>query len=684
MKYRLKLPAIAVMLAIALLGFYLSISMVTRAQKTDGLVINLAGRQRMLSQKMCKELLLCIGKTSLKEDIAATMANLEHSRKTFEQTHKALSEGKNAPLTLNAEDSSVMRCPVPDDSAVALLAAAGGAWKEFDAYISNTISSGFTVASISAALEQHNGALLKNSDAVVSYLQRVSERRVRWLVTLATLCGILGLVAVALIFVILRDLLRKLDLADSITGQFSKGNLTGRILVKHINDELDVTLANINKVGENMAGIAGQIITADKTLVVVANEFSNAFSSIAHNAQKVRAGTSSVAAASEEVSANVLTISAGTEEMSASAQTVAMSMEEMSSSISEVARNCQQEALITKKAQDEVARTGTLMQNLGDSAKEIGRIVATINDIAAKTNLLALNATIEAASAGEAGKGFEVVANEVKALARQTSKATTYIREQITKMQGDTDASVDAMGTISGVIDEVYSISHNIAAAVEEQSVTANEISRNLGEVSTVASDIARSIGEIAIGANEVSRSIAGVNQETIAVADSIISATPQVDNLVVLGKELDSLVSTFKIKAAMIEWSDEFSVKVHDMDEQHKKLFDMINDLNVATSEGKSREAVATVLNRLVDYVSVHFKDEERMLAETNSPELPSQQQLHATFVKKAVEFQEGFNSGKALVGTEIILFLKDWLIGHIMGKDKQYSAWVKKHRGV
>lgn len=683
MKYRVKLPVIACMLAAAIIGFYTSIHLVTSGQKTDGLVINLAGRQRMLSQKMCKELLLCIGKTSRQEEIAGTKVQLENSRKVFSLTLKALSEGKDAPLTLDMEHTGYQRCPVPDDSVAALLSAVGAVWKSFDNYISTTISSGFTVASVSAAMEQGNLAVLSASDAVVIRLQQASEKRVRWLLLLATICGLLGVVAIVLIFVILRDLLKKLGLADSITGEFAQGDLTGRILVKHVTDELDVTLSNINRVGENMAGIAGQIITANKTLLTVSGEFSGAFSSIAKNAQKVRSATSSVAAASEEVSANVLTISAGTEEMSASAQMVATSMEEMSSSISEVARNCQQEALITKKAQEEVARTGTLMHNLGDSAKEIGRIVGTINDIADKTNLLALNATIEAASAGEAGKGFEVVANEVKALARQTSKATTYIREQISKMQGDTSASVDAMGTISGVIDEVYSISHSIAAAVEEQSVTSNEISRNLSEVSTVASDIARSIGEIAIGANEVSRSIAGVNSETISVADSIITATPQVDSLLTLGKELESLVSTFKIKAAIIEWSDDFSVRLHDMDEEHKKLIDMINDLNGATSEGKSREAVAAVLNRLVDYVAVHFKHEEQMMAETKCPELPSQQALHAAFVKKALEFQAGFTSGKALVGTEIVLFLKEWLIGHIMGKDKLYTAWVKKHRG-
>jgi len=499
---------------------------------------------------------------------------------------------------------------------------------------------------------------------------------------LATFSLMFGFGMLVVVSMTLRDILGKLARADVITRQFSEGDLTGRILVRSNVDELDGTLSTINRLGENIAGIAGQIITANQTLLGAADEFSNTFSSISKNAQQVRERTGSVAAASEQVSTNILTISSGTEEMSASVNGVALSMEEMSSTIAEVTRNCQQEAAITKQAQTEVSQTEQLMHNLGDSAKEIGRIIATINDIADKTNLLALNATIEAASAGDAGKGFEVVANEVKALSRQTSKATTIIREQIEKMQKDTQASMGAMTTISGVIDEVYSISHTIAAAVEEQSVTANEISRNLNEVSSVATGIARNISEIAQGTNDVSRNLSFVNNETRLVAASIVDATPQVEDLVTLGNELKSLVSTFKIKADVIQWSDEFSVKVPEMDEQHKRLVGMINSLNEAVSSGKTRSAVMEVLDGLVEYVNVHFRAEEKLLEDTGSPELSSQKQIHATFVERVLAFRDEFVSGKALVGTKIILFLKDWLVGHIMHKDKLYGPWVNKHR--
>ena len=163
---------------------------------------------------------------------------------------------------------------------------------------------------------------------------------------------------------------------------------------------------------------------------------------------------------------------------------------------------------MASKAAQSANNTAVIVDKLGESAQEIGKVVDMIKGIAAQTNLLALNATIEAASAGEAGKGFAVVANEVKELAKQTASATEDIRAQVAGMQGNTQQAVKAIDEIVQIINEINSISGNIAAAVEEQTATTNEISKNVGDAARGANEVSRNVQQAALGANEVSKNV--------------------------------------------------------------------------------------------------------------------------------------------------------------------------------
>jgi hemerythrin len=133
----------------------------------------------------------------------------------------------------------------------------------------------------------------------------------------------------------------------------------------------------------------------------------------------------------------------------------------------------------------------------------------------------------------------------------------------------------------------------------------------------------------------------------------------------------------------ALMNWSDEFSVNIAKIDQQHKKFFDLINNLHDAMRAGNGKEALGTTLKALVDYTKVHFTDEERLLQLYHYPELDKHKAIHDAFVKQTMELQTKFESGNTMLSIQVMGALKDWLINHINGTDKQYTGYLNS-KGV
>jgi methyl-accepting chemotaxis protein len=282
-------------------------------------------------------------------------------------------------------------------------------------------------------------------------------------------------------------------------------------------------------------------------LTTAVNQMSDALKrmilAIKENAIQVASASQALSATGEQITENSEQTSAQADVVSKAAlavsqnlQTVATGADEMGSSIREIAKNATEAARVAASAVKVAESTTATVSKLGESSNEIGQVIKVITSIAQQTNLLALNATIEAARAGEAGKGFAVVANEVKELAKETARATEDISNKIEAIQADTQAAVDAIASISGVIKQVNNISGTIAAAVAEQNATTNEMSRNVNEAAQRSREITSNIAGVAEAA-----------QSTTHEASNSQNASQQ---LVEMSTQLRTLVGQFKINA--------------------------------------------------------------------------------------------------------------------------------------
>ena len=127
----------------------------------------------------------------------------------------------------------------------------------------------------------------------------------------------------------------------------------------------------------------------------------------------------------------------------------------------------------------------------------------------------------------------------------------------------------------------------------------------------------------------------------------------------------------------ALFVWTNDFSVNVKEIDEQHKKLIGMINDLHAAMLSGKAKEVIGPILNGLVDYTKSHFATEEQLMTKHQYTGYLSLKAAHDALTKQVMDLKTKFSEGKSLITMDIMTFLKDWLTKHIQETDKKYTSF-------
>lgn len=287
--------------------------------------------------------------------------------------------------------------------------------------------------------------------------------------------------------------------------------------------------------------VANGIITSSKNTIVGRDEVSKLLLSLskmqnnlAHTLSEINKGADMVASASSQIAAGNMDLSSRTEEQASALEETAATMEELTSVIKQNSMNSQEANKLALNASDQAQDGGVIVKNvvtkmkdIQDSSQKIVEIISVIDSIAFQTNILALNAAVEAARAGDQGKGFAVVANEVRSLARKSADSAKEIKALI-----ETSTNTVAEGN----------------KLVQEAGVKMDNIVQSIKNVSHVISEISSANEEQSNGIDQINQAVLQMDTVTQQNAALVEEAAAAAQSLEEQGKQLNSLVRTFKI----------------------------------------------------------------------------------------------------------------------------------------
>jgi len=312
-----------------------------------------------------------------------------------------------------------------------------------------------------------------------------------------------------------------LDAAEEI----AEGNLTRPIKVEG-HDEAGRLLAAMAKMQDKLrdtlqriSGSATQLASAAEELNAVTDESARGLTQQNNEIEQAATAVNEMTSAVEEVARNAVSTSEASRNATTSAGDGRDLVQETVSAI--------------ERMSGDVQATATLIGDLANESRDIGKVLDVIRGLADQTNLLALNAAIEAARAGEAGRGFAVVADEVRALAHRTQQSTSEIERMIGSIQAGTEHAVDSMrnsteraestlniakgagmslDTINTAIVEINERNLVIASAAEEQAQVAREVDRNLVNIRDLSVQSATGASQTSAASSELSRLAVDLN----------------------------------------------------------------------------------------------------------------------------------------------------------------------------
>lgn len=450
----------------------------------DAAGINVAGAQRMLSQKVAKEALLAGQGLGSTDTVRATIAQ-------FENAHHALLNG----------DAQQGISVIGDQPTRVQLQQVEQLWHDYKQSILNYLEHPANPEHLQALYER-SPMVLKEMNAAVLMMEAQAYRESQSQLILAASASIIVLILVTLGRMFgMTVLMQHISVLREHLQAVGSGDFSRTLKVDNPDNEVGQMFLAYNNMTTHIGEIIGGVIHSTAAVSNNIDNIGQRLEATVHGVESQHSEIDQVATAMNEMAVTVQEVAQNTERTADSAR---HAREEAINGRTVVTQTIESISALAQQV-EEAVQVMTLLQQ---DSHEVGQVMSVISGIAEQTNLLALNAAIEAARAGEQGRGFAVVADEVRNLAQRTQLSTEEIRTIIERLQSQSSKAANMMqhsqeraqSTVSetaaadSVLDRIVDsitlitdMSNQIATAAEEQSQVASEMDRSITNITGIA-----------------------------------------------------------------------------------------------------------------------------------------------------------------------------------------------------